>query len=70
MSKEKKQPFEVPKLIALDGKELTEDNLLSEFFGDNCCGSGGGTNNGCTSGTGRSSTVLVPCEAGLDGTDQ
>ena len=47
MSKQKKPLFELPKLIALDGKEITEDRLMEELSADRVCLGGGKT---CTGG--------------------
>jgi len=46
MSKQK-TPFEAPKLVGLDGQEVTEDALLEELTADRVC-LGGGHN--CSSG--------------------
>lgn len=47
MEPKQKPVFELPKLIALDGKEITEDRLLEELTADRIC-FGGGHN--CSSG--------------------
>jgi hypothetical protein len=41
MSKPTKMLFELPKLIGLDGSEVTEDRLLEELTADRACASGG-----------------------------
>jgi len=47
MNEKTKAPFELPKLIGLDGKEVTEDRLVEELTADRLC-LGGGHN--CSSG--------------------
>lgn len=47
MSETKKQLFEVPKVLGLDGKEVTEDRLVEELTADQVCLGGGKT---CTGG--------------------
>jgi hypothetical protein len=47
MSQPTKMLFELPKLIGLDGSEVTEDKLLAEITADRLC-LGGGHN--CSSG--------------------
>jgi len=47
MSQQKKEVFEVPKLLGLDGKEITEDRLVEELTADRLCIGGGKT---CTGG--------------------
>jgi hypothetical protein len=41
MSQPTKMLFELPKLIGLDGTEITEDRLLEELTADRACASGG-----------------------------
>jgi hypothetical protein len=51
---EKEKPvFEVPKLVTLDGKEITEDRLLNELeiVAGNSCGAGTGDGNTCSRGS-------------------
>lgn len=48
MKEQQKPLFELPKLIALDGSELTEDDLLREALEGNSCDCGSGGN--CCSG--------------------
>jgi hypothetical protein len=47
MSQPTKMLFELPKLIGLDGSEMTEDKLLDELTADRVCAGGG---NNCSSG--------------------
>jgi hypothetical protein len=47
MTKAPKVPFDMPKLIGLDGREVTEDRLIEELTADRLC-LGGGHN--CSSG--------------------
>lgn len=47
MSENKRQLFEVPKVLGLDGKEVTEDRLVEELTADQVCLGGGKT---CTGG--------------------
>lgn len=47
MNSNQKPVFELPKLIALDGKEITEDRLLEELTEDwNFCITGNSCSNG------------------------
>jgi len=50
---QQKTPYEAPKLIGLDGKEVTEDKLLDELTADRVC-LGGGHN---CSGGGKPATL-------------
>jgi len=43
----KKQMFEVPRLLGLDGEEITEDRLVEELTANQVCAKGGKT---CTGG--------------------
>lgn len=48
---ETKPVFELPKLIALDGREITEDHLIAEAISSNTCHTGEGGGHTCYTGT-------------------